>query len=340
MAIQTEQSQVITTATTTTMAALGPPTYAVQPGTLCYVYATSQIFSYQPQSTAAADYAHIASSYGGVWQLEPQMGNWQASARSFVEMPYGDPSLMAAGTILTTATINTCKFTAQNGGPVANIVMYTTTAAATLTAATTLTASAAAAGTTAQSALGQVVLTTGSTASFATNDIVVVTGLVGTTEGNGTWQITVVDSTHVALIGSVFVNTYVSGGTVTRSVNCCALYSAAGTWLGATPDQVGSTSLWTASAPALQTMAVVNTANPSLLTLQQGAVYYMVVVTKATTPPIFMGPPATTAECNLNLTAAGLIYGTLSTAATKLTSTITPANIVVTDAEPMWFALS
>ena len=337
MAIQNEQGFVITTATTATMALLGAPSFQLNPGTLCYTLATNQLWVYQPASLAAADYAHIASTgAGGFWQLYQLCGDPAAAARGYIEMPYGDPSLMAAGTILTTATINVCKFTAKSSSTVANIVMYTTTAGGTMTAATTLTASAAVAGTG-----GVVRLTTGSTASFATTDIVNVTGLVGTTEGNGTWAITVVDGTHVELIGSVFVNAYTSGGTVSRSVNTVALYNAAGTWLGASVDQVGSTTLWTASAPALQTMAVANTANPGLLTLQQGAVYYMALVTKATTPPIFMGPPATTAECNLGYSAASLIYSTNpASGATKLLNPLVPASNVVTSAEPLWFALS
>ena len=336
MAIQTEQSLVITTATTATMAALGAPLYILNPGTLCYTLATNQLWVYQPASLAVADYAHIASTgAGGFWQLYQLCGNPGAAARGFIEMPYGDPSLMAVGTILTTATINICKFTAQSSSTVANIVLCTTTAASTLTAATTLTASAAAAGTGAQ--LGQVVLTTGSTAAFATGDIAVVTGLVGTTEGNGTWALTVVDGTHVALIGSVFVNTYVSGGTVTRSVNCAAIFNAAGVWLGATADQVTP---WAAAA-GIQTMACVNTGFPSLLTLQQGAVYYVAIVTKATTPPIFLGPPATAASANLGYTAAGLVFSTNpASGATKLINPMVPASNVVTSAEPIWLALS
>lgn len=41
----------------------------------------------------------------------------------------------------------------------------------------------------------------------------VVSGVVGTTEANGTWVVTVIDATHVDLVASAFVNAYVSGGT-------------------------------------------------------------------------------------------------------------------------------
>lgn len=40
-----------------------------------------------------------------------------------------------------------------------------------------------------------------------------VSGVGGTTEANGVWPITVIDSTHVDLVGSAFVNAYTSGGT-------------------------------------------------------------------------------------------------------------------------------
>jgi hypothetical protein len=337
MAIQNEQSQIITTASTVTMAALAAPLFQIQPGTLCFTLATNQLWVYQPNlaPVVVADAFHIASSQGGFWQLEPIMGNPYATIRGFVEMPYGDPSLHGAGSILTTQTINTHRFIAQNGGTVANVVMVTTTSGSTLTAATTLTASGAAAGTGAQ--LGQVLLTTGSTASFATGDICVVTGLVGTTEGNGTWQITVVDGTHVALTGSVFVNVWVSGGTVARSNNTVALYSAAGVWLGAAADQVTA---WQAAAGTV-TMALANTASPLSLVLTQGAVYYMALVTAGTTPPIFMGLGATIARANLGLTAGTIQWGTNpASGATKLSSALAPASTVITSALPNWVALS
>ena len=53
-----------------------------------------------------------------------------------------------------------------------------------------------------------------STAGMSTNDEAVVSGVVGTTEANGTWPITIIDATHIELQGSVFANAYVSGGSV------------------------------------------------------------------------------------------------------------------------------
>ena len=66
---------------------------------------------------------------------------------------------------------------------------------------------------------GLVRLAMASTAALSNSDQVNNTGIVGTAEGNGTFQITVVDSTHVDLIGSTFVNAYVSGGTLTDTGN-------------------------------------------------------------------------------------------------------------------------
>lgn len=49
-----------------------------------------------------------------------------------------------------------------------------------------------------------------------TGDTIVISGVVGTTEANGSWTVTRVDSTHVDLQGSAFVTTYDSGGTATK----------------------------------------------------------------------------------------------------------------------------
>jgi hypothetical protein len=48
----------------------------------------------------------------------------------------------------------------------------------------------------------------------ATQNAVVVYGVGGTTEANGTWRFTVVDGTHIDLIGSTFTNAYTSGGSI------------------------------------------------------------------------------------------------------------------------------
>ena len=51
------------------------------------------------------------------------------------------------------------------------------------------------------------------TDGLATGDSVAVQGIVGTTEANGTWTITVNDGTHITLTGSTFVHAYTTGGT-------------------------------------------------------------------------------------------------------------------------------
>ena len=61
---------------------------------------------------------------------------------------------------------------------------------------------------------GLVRLQVADTSTFATGQRKVVAGVVGTTEANDSWIITVVDATHIDLQGSTFANTYVSGGTI------------------------------------------------------------------------------------------------------------------------------
>lgn len=61
---------------------------------------------------------------------------------------------------------------------------------------------------------GAIRLAVVSTASMKTNDQANVAAVTGTVEANGTWPITVVDPAHVDLQGSVFVNAWVSGGTL------------------------------------------------------------------------------------------------------------------------------
>lgn len=61
---------------------------------------------------------------------------------------------------------------------------------------------------------GLIRLTVASTSGWATNDTKTVTSILGTTEANGTWLITVVDSTHIDLQNSTFAHAYMSGGSV------------------------------------------------------------------------------------------------------------------------------
>jgi prepilin-type N-terminal cleavage/methylation domain-containing protein len=61
---------------------------------------------------------------------------------------------------------------------------------------------------------------------------VIVSGVGGTVEANGRWSLTLVDSTHFDLQGSIFTNTYTTGGTFTLYCPSCAVFS------------IGADSLW------------------------------------------------------------------------------------------------
>lgn len=66
---------------------------------------------------------------------------------------------------------------------------------------------------------GLIRLTVASTATLATGQIKAISGIVGTTEANGNWTITVISGTTFDLQGSVFANAYVSGGIVGGSLD-------------------------------------------------------------------------------------------------------------------------
>jgi hypothetical protein len=59
-----------------------------------------------------------------------------------------------------------------------------------------------------------IVLTLPSTAGLASGQVALVSSVVGNVAANGTWTITVVDSTHVSLNGSIGNGVYVSGGSL------------------------------------------------------------------------------------------------------------------------------
>jgi hypothetical protein len=54
----------------------------------------------------------------------------------------------------------------------------------------------------------------GTTTLGATQPTIEVYGVTGTTEANGNWAYTIIDSTHIDLVGSTFTNAYVSGGSI------------------------------------------------------------------------------------------------------------------------------
>ena len=72
----------------------------------------------------------------------------------------------------------------------------------------------------------QITYTTISTnPTLATGNIVNIQSVGGTTEADGSWVITVVNSTNFTLNGSVFVNAYTSGGTIQQDLGFCTLPS-------------------------------------------------------------------------------------------------------------------
>lgn len=72
---------------------------------------------------------------------------------------------------------------------------------------------------------GLIRLQMASTSAFSTGEEKTVFDVVGTTEANNTWIITVVDGTHIDLQGSAFTNAYVSGGTIGGAVDEISLGS-------------------------------------------------------------------------------------------------------------------
>jgi hypothetical protein len=56
-------------------------------------------------------------------------------------------------------------------------------------------------------------ITSSAASSLVTGNTVIISGVLGTTEANGKWTVTVINSTQFDLNGSTFVNAYTSGGT-------------------------------------------------------------------------------------------------------------------------------
>lgn len=63
--------------------------------------------------------------------------------------------------------------------------------------------------------------------AFLTGVSLIVSGILGTTEANGEWVITVADANHIDLIGAAFLNAYVSGGSASAIVEIATPYIAA-----------------------------------------------------------------------------------------------------------------
>lgn len=88
---------------------------------------------------------------------------------------------------------------------------------------------------------GLIRLALASTRGLMTGNTMIVAGVVGTTEANGTWTITVIDATHVDLQTSAFVNAYVSGGTTSTSAGYMRIKSNGAYVIEATKAITGAT---------------------------------------------------------------------------------------------------
>ena len=67
---------------------------------------------------------------------------------------------------------------------------------------------------TANNGSGLIRITVSSTAALVSGNDYTLSAVGGTTEANGTWEITVIDATHFDLVGSTFANAWTSGGVV------------------------------------------------------------------------------------------------------------------------------
>jgi len=56
------------------------------------------------------------------------------------------------------------------------------------------------------------------TFDLAAQPFATVQGVIGTTEANGVWRFNIIDATHADLVGSTFVNPYISGGAIGGSI--------------------------------------------------------------------------------------------------------------------------
>ena len=72
---------------------------------------------------------------------------------------------------------------------------------------------------TANNGAGLVRVTVTSTTGWTTGDYKTLSSVGGTTEANGTWEITVVDGTHIDLTGSTYANAWTSGGIVAGNLD-------------------------------------------------------------------------------------------------------------------------
>lgn len=88
---------------------------------------------------------------------------------------------------------------------------------------------------------GAIRLAVASTRGIWSGSSMTVAGVTGTTEANGTWVVTVINSTHVDLVGSTFTNAYISGGTTSDSSGYMRIISNGSYVVEATKAITGAT---------------------------------------------------------------------------------------------------
>lgn len=239
----------------------------------------------------------------------------------------GNPAYFVNSQTLSSGVFTLVRFVPFTGGLISNIWIAMNSVGNTLTAATTTGVTGAA-----NNGSGAIRLAVTSSASFATNDVITVSGVTGTTEANGAWVMTVIDGTHIDLVGSTFTNPYTAGGTVTRSANCAAIYDSAGNFVSCTGDQVAA---WTGATGVLS-MAL---ATPKTLTAGQN--YYVGLLSVGTTPVgVARGVGGTAIDNAGTITGANLRFATNSSGLTKLKNAITPGTNSVTSSTSMWMGLN
>ncbi len=127
--------------------------------------------------------------------------------------------------------------------------------------------------------------------TLATGNIVSIANVGGTTEANGSWVITVTSATTFTLNGSLFANTYTSGGTIQQDIGFCTLPTDYLGWSRLTFKGNPSTDMeylapaaWDQEFPTAS-QPVVATSVPRVFTVEAG---YIKILPINTTPLEFL----------------------------------------------------
>jgi hypothetical protein len=284
-------------------------------GAASYSYASFQEYT-------ATTFESDGSNWWSVTATNPAYADDYPAQHGLTEW-MGPPAAQTQTRTPTSGTVNVMRLVPKFGGLISNV------SAVVLTLGSAMTAATAAAITNVVNNGGGLCRCTSVGHPFVTNDVVTDVGVVGVPGANGAFVISVIDANTFDLLGSVFSGAYVSGGTATRSANCCAVYDAAGAFLSATGDQAVA---WTTTGA--KTMALA-----TAVTLNRGAVYYVVLLYNGTALAFAGGAGASAA--NIGLSAATLRWSSNGVGAGKLPSSIVPAsNSGSVNVVSIWSALS